>query len=155
MHDFWHLYVNRPAYQQTMHLTKDLQRNSNDQCLLHCCTRKCLIAHGCKRWCSLRVGHIASGCGSCLFGNLESRVAGGPMLSSRDALCDKNMFATGRCVTLLVLCCSIQFEQQHSMQLARTFAQGVPETCCLDKLASARPKVCAISKPLFAALIAP
>ena len=38
------------------------------------------------------------------------------------------------------------------MQPARAFAQGIPETCCLDKLASARGKACAVSKPLFAVL---
>ena len=48
--------------------------------------------------------------------------------------------------------CSIQFVQQHSVQSTRAFAQGIPKTCCLDNLASARGKPCAVSKPLFAML---
>ena len=48
--------------------------------------------------------------------------------------------------------CSIQFVQQHSMQPARAFAQGVPKACCLNKLTCEREKACAVSKPLFAVL---
>ena len=49
--------------------------------------------------------------------------------------------------------CSIQFLQQSSVQAARGFAQGVPKTCCLNKLASDRRQACAVSKALFAVLL--
>jgi len=48
--------------------------------------------------------------------------------------------------------CSIQFVQQHSMLSARAITQGVPKTCCLDKLASERRQACAVIKPLFGVL---
>ena len=59
-----------------------------------------------------------------------------------------NVFGKNR----TALNCSIQFLQQSSVQAARGFAQGVPKTGCLDKLASERREACAVSKALFAVL---
>ena len=39
------------------------------------------------------------------------------------------------------------------MQPARAFAQGIPKTCCLDKLASERGKACAVNKPALLSLV--